>query len=108
MFLDRIAISEIKTKSIYFHFQKSKSFIYENLLKTRFFSYEKNLVCVPKLTLLFKHDRPGSVISPNWPDLEILDFEVSKIWENIAKKYFLKKNQKILGKLLCLNTSFLT
>ena len=42
------------------------------------------------------------------PDLEILDFEMSKIWENIAKKYFLEKNQKILGKLLCVNTSFLT
>ena len=46
-------------------------------------------------------------ISPDRSNLEILHLEVSKFWENIAKKYFLKKNQKIIGKLLCLNTSFL-
>ena len=43
VFLDRIAISEIKTKIIYFHSQKSKSFIYENLLKTGFFYGKKKL-----------------------------------------------------------------
>ena len=32
MFLDRIAISEIIIKIIYFYFSKSKSFIYENLI----------------------------------------------------------------------------
>ena len=37
----------------------------------------------------------GSVISPDRSDPEILDFEMSKIWENIAKKYFLEKKSKI-------------
>ena len=41
MFLDRIAISEIKIKIIYFDFQESKSFIYENLLKQGFFTNKK-------------------------------------------------------------------
>ena len=33
-------------------------------------------------------------ISPDRSDLEILDVEVAKFWENIAKKYFLKKKSK--------------
>ena len=41
VFLDRIAISEIKIKIIDFHFEKPKSFIYENLLKQVFFFRKK-------------------------------------------------------------------
>ena len=35
----------------------------------------------------------GTDTSPDRSDLEILDFEVSKKLQNIAKKYFLKKLQ---------------
>ena len=54
VFLDRIAICEIKIKIIIFYFQKYKNFIYENLLKPWFFSCEKNHGCVPKVTSPFK------------------------------------------------------
>ena len=60
-FLDRIAICEIIIKIKYFYSQNYKSFIYKNLLKTRFFSYAKNLVCVPKLTLPFNNNNTSNV-----------------------------------------------
>ena len=40
----------------------------------------------------------GTDTSPNRPNREILDFEMSKIGENIA---FFLENQKILGSFLC-------
>ena len=45
----------------------------------------------------------GRCTSPDRPDLEFLDFDVSKKVKNSAKKHFLKKNR---GKLLGRDTSF--
>ena len=50
----------------------------------------------------------GSTTLQDLPDLENLDFKISKLLENIAKNYFLKKYRFFHGNLLSLDTSFLT
>ena len=48
----------------------------------------------------------GTDTSPDWQNLDILDFEMSKKVKNIAKKHFLQKNIFFRGKLLGRDTSF--